>query len=155
MHSEHGTRKPIPNRDSISGADYNESATKVLFTRNESARQSGAKKEHGSCCTILSARWCGNKEMRCIRGMVFFSFLLPGLRWRRGDEVTESRDDDRDDDRYRYLSLRSLNRRSRALPLARSARAPLTPTPSTPSPQSLSTSPHSSSTPPSHTKYSP
>lgn len=35
------------------------------------------------------------KEMRCIRGMVFFSFLLPGLRWRRGDEVTERRDDDR------------------------------------------------------------
>lgn len=52
-------------------------------------------------------------------------FLLPGLRWRRGDEVTESRDDDRDDDRYGYLSLRSPNRRSRALPLARSARAPL------------------------------
>lgn len=37
-------------------------------------------------------------------------FLLPGLRWRRGDEVTESGYDDRDDDRYGYLSLRSLQR---------------------------------------------
>lgn len=43
-----------------------------------------------------------------------FSFLLPGLRWRRGDEVTESRDDDRDDDRYGSLSLRSPNRRSQS-----------------------------------------
>lgn len=78
MHSEHGTRKPVPNRDSTSGADYNESATKVLFTRIESARQSGAKKEKRIArFGRLSARWCGNKEIGCIRGIfLFFCFFF-------------------------------------------------------------------------------
>lgn len=76
--------------------------------RNKSARQSGAKKEKRIArFRRLSARWCGNKEMRCIRGMVFFSFLLPGLDSGGGDEVTESGYDDRDDDRYLMDTSRS------------------------------------------------
>lgn len=54
-----------------------------------------------------------------------FSFLLPGLRWRRGDDVTESRDDDRDDDRYGYLSLRSPNRSPLSLDRSLLSLAPL------------------------------
>lgn len=75
MHSEHGTRKPIPNRDSTSGADYNESAIKEVFfppLRNESAEQRKRRKKRelhdlGGKCEMV---WYKEMYTR------YFSFLL-------------------------------------------------------------------------------
>lgn len=89
--------------------------------RNKSAEQRKRRKKRELHDLEGKREMVWYKEMRCILGMVFFSFaffLLPGLRWRRGDEVTESRDDDR----YGHLSLRSPNH-SLLLSLSRSLRS--------------------------------
>lgn len=76
MHSVHGTRKPIPNRDSTSGANYKESAIKeVFFPPLSEMRVRGRAKRRkkrelhdlGGKCEMV---WYKEMDTR------YFSFLL-------------------------------------------------------------------------------
>lgn len=76
MHSEHGTRKPIPNRDPTSGADYKESAIKrsLFFPLSEMRVQGRAQRRKNMevAARFKKCEMVWYKEM----DTMYFSFLL-------------------------------------------------------------------------------
>lgn len=75
MHSVHGTRKPTPNRDFTSGADYKESAIKeVFFPLSEIRVRGRAQRRKKRELHDLG----GKREMVWYKEMYtrYFSFLL-------------------------------------------------------------------------------